>query len=142
MAYWAERGCYATEPGNKVGPSSQGIEELIARYGGASWGGSGIVGSAFSPATSSPRVVPIGVVDIDDFLSQDPSGANGVLRLVNIYGFFIEGMGDVDPATGAMTLRAGGHAVIGRIMTIPSMASGSSSLPNSASFLRSIILVR
>ena len=142
MAYWAERGCYATEPGNMVGPSRQGIEALVARDGGASWGGTGIVGSAFSPATSSPRVVPIGVIDIDDFLSQDPSGANGVLRLVNIYGFFIEGMGDVDPVTGAMTLSAGGHAVIGRIMTIPSMASGSSSLPNSASFLRSIILVR
>jgi Putative Flp pilus-assembly TadE/G-like len=142
MAYWAERGCYATEPGNKVGPTSQGIEDLIDRDGGASWGGTGIVGSAFSPATSSPRVVPIGVIDIDDFLSQDPSGANGVLRMVNIYGFFIEGMGDVDAATGAMTLSPSGKAVIGRIMTIPSMARGSSSLPNSASFLRSIILVR
>ena len=40
-------------------------------------------------------------MDIDDFLSQDPSGANGVLRMVNIYGFFIEGMGDVDETTGA-----------------------------------------
>ena len=142
MAYWAERGCYATEPGNKVGPTSQGIEDLIDLDGGASWGGTGIVGSSFSPATSSPRVVPIGVIDIDDFLSQDPSGANGVLRMVNIYGFFIEGMGDVDATTGAMTLNPSGKAVIGRIMTIPSMARGSSSLPNSASFLRSIILVR
>jgi len=41
-----------------------------------------------------------------------------------------------------MTLSPGGHAVIGRIMTIPSMGRGSSALPNSASFLRSIILVR
>jgi hypothetical protein len=142
MAYWAERGCYATEPGNMVGPSRQGIEALVARDPGASWAGTEIVGSAFSPATSSPRVVPIGVIDIDDFLSQDPSGANGVLRMVNIYGFFIEGMGDVDQNTGAMTLRANGQAVIGRIMTIPSMARGTSALPNSASFLRSIILVR
>ena len=142
MAYWAERGCYATEPGNMVGPSRQGIEDLVARDRGASWAGTGVVGSTFSPATSSPRVVPIGVIDIDDFLSQDPSGANGVLRMVNIYGFFIEGMGDVNPTTGAMTLSPGGHAVIGRIMTIPSMGRGSSALPNSASFLRSIILVR
>ena len=142
MAYWAERGCYATEPGNKVGPTRQGIEELIARDGGATWGAGGITGSAFSPGTSSPRVVPIGVIDIDDFLSQNPSGANGVLRMVNIYGFFIEGMGDVDEVTGQMTLKASGKSVIGRIMTIPSMARGTSSLPNSASFLRSIILVR
>ena len=62
--------------------------------------------------------------------------------MVNIYGFFIEGMGDVDEVTGQMTLKASGKSVIGRIMTIPSMAPGTSSLPNSASFLRSIILVR
>jgi hypothetical protein len=141
-AYWAERGCFETEPGNMVGPTRQGIEELIARDPGASWSGGQIVGSAFSPGTSSPRVVPIGVMDIDWFLSQNPSGANGVIRLVNIYGFFVEGMGDVNVTTGAMTLNANGRSVIGRIMTVPAMASGSSSLPNNASFLRTIILVR
>ncbi len=125
-----------------VGPTAQRLEELIARDPSAVWGGNGITGSAFSPATSSPRVVPIGVLDIDNFLSQDPSGANGVLRLVNIYGFFIEGMGDVDVTTGAMSLSANGRSVIGRLMTIPSTASGQSSLPASASFLRTIILVR
>ena len=65
-----------------------------------------------------------------------------MIRLVNIYGFFVEGMGDVDVATGAMTLNANGRSVIGRIMTIPAMSSGSSTLPNEASFLRTIILVR
>jgi Flp pilus assembly protein TadG len=146
-AYWAERGCFATEPGNMVGPTRQGIEELIARDGGASWGTGpdgrqGIVGSNFDPPTSSPRVVPIGLLDIDYFLSQDPSGANGVIRLINIYGFFVEGMGDVDLTTGQMTLAANGRSVIGRVMTIPSTASGRNTLPNSASFLRTIILVR
>ena len=52
------------------------------------------------------------MIDIDHFLAADPSGANGVLRIVNIYGFFIEGMGDVDVNTGAMTLNTGGSAVI------------------------------
>jgi len=141
-AYWAERGCFETEPGNMVGPTDQGVDALVARDPGASWSGGQIVGSLFSPATSSPRVVPIGVMDIDWFLSQNPSGSNGVIRLVNIYGFFVEGMGDINPATGAMTLSANGNNVIGRIMTIPSMARGSSSLPVSASFLRTIILVR
>jgi len=146
-AYWAERGCFATEPGNMVGPTRQGIEELIARDGGAYWGTGpdgtpGIMGSNFDPPTSSPRVVPIGLLDIDNFLSQDPSGANGVIRLVNIYGFFVEGMGDVDLTTGAMSLAGNGRSVIGRVMTIPATASGTSTLPNSASFLRTIILVR
>jgi hypothetical protein len=138
-AYWAARGCYATEPGNMVGPTRQGIETLVAKDPGASWGGSGIVGSAFTPATKSPRVVPIGVIDIDNFLSQDPNGANGVLKMVNIYGYFIEGMGDINP-DGSMTLKASGKAVIGRVMTIP--ATGSSKLNNASTFLRSIILVR
>lgn len=101
------------------------------------------MGSKFSPPTKSPRVVPIGAADIDWYLKQDPTGGNGVLRLVNIYGYFIEGMGDVDPKTGVMTLNKNGKAVIGRIMTIPATAaSGTSRLPSSASFLRTIILVR
>jgi predicted aconitase with swiveling domain len=74
-------------------------------------------------------------------MSQDPTGSNGVLRLVNIYGFFIEGMGDVDEATGAMSCcTPSGKAVIGRILTLP--GTGAGSLHNSATFLRSIILVR
>jgi hypothetical protein len=141
-AYWATQGCFATEPGNMVGPTRHGIEALIDRDPRASWGGSGIQNSAFDPPTSSPRVVPIGVMDVDNFLAQDPSGATGVVRLVNIYGFFIEGMGDVDPDTGAMTLDPSGNAVVGRLMTVPGSSRGSSTLPISASFLRTIILVR
>jgi len=141
MAYWATKGCYTVEPGNMVGPTKQGIEDLVARDPSARWGGSGVVDSAFSPGTSSPRVVPIGVIDIDHYLSADPTGSNGILKMVNIYGFFIEGMGDVN-ANGTMTLSNGGKSVVGRIMTIPSMGAGSSTLPASASFLRQIILVR
>jgi len=141
-AYWATQGCFATEPGNMVGPTSDGIETLIARDPGAAWGASGIQNSAFDPPTSSPRVVPIGVLNVDNFLAQDPSGGNGVLRLVNIFGFFVEGMGDVDPTTGAITLNKSGKSVIGRLMTIPAKGSGSGTLSADASFLRTIILVR
>ncbi|HEU4937600.1 MAG TPA: Tad domain-containing protein [Vicinamibacterales bacterium] len=141
-AYWATQGCFAIEPGNKTGPTRFGIETLIARDPGASWSASGIQNSAFDPPTSSPRVVPIGVLDIDNFLAQDPSGGNGVLRLVNIFGFFVEGMGDVNPATGAITLSNGGNSVIGRLMTVPAKGTGSGKLPANASFLRTIILVR
>ena len=41
-------------------------------------------------------------MDIDWYLSHDPTGNNGVLRMVNIFGFFIEGMGSVDQNTGAI----------------------------------------
>jgi hypothetical protein len=141
-AFWATQGCYAVEPGNMIGPTAQGVDTLIARDPGASWSNGGITGSAFSPATNSPRVVPIGVIDIDAYLAPDPTGANGIVRLVNIYGFFIEGMGDVAP-NGTITLNPNsGKSVIGRIMTIPGLGTGSSSLPTTASFLKQVILVR
>ncbi len=142
-AEWAAKGCFGVKPGGTTGPTRQGIETLTSRDSGASYvTGTGIVGSAFSPPTKSPRVVPIGMIDIDDYLSRNPTGGTGTVRLVNIYGFFIEGMGDVDEATGAMTLNSNGKAVLGRIITIPALATGSSPLPASASFLRTIILVR
>ena len=124
-----------------VGPTSQGIQTLIAKDSGASWdvATKTIVGSSKSPATKSPRVVPIGVMNVDQYLAQDPNGSTPVIRMENIYGFFIEGMGDVNP-DGSMTLKASGKSVIGRIMTIP--ATGSSKLITAASFLRTIILVR
>jgi putative Flp pilus-assembly TadE/G-like protein len=142
-AYWAERGCYRVETGNMVGPTGQGISDLIARDPGASYDAVNkqIVGSAFSPPTKSPRVVPIGVMNIDQYLAQDPNGSTPVVRLENIYGYFIEGMGDVDPKTGAISCCSnGGKSVIGRIMTIP--ATGKSKLTSTSSFLRSVILVR
>jgi hypothetical protein len=140
MAEWAAKGCYATEPGNKVGPTGQGIDTLLARDPGASWSNGTIINSAYG-ATGSPRVVPIGVIDINHFLAQDPNGANGVLKMVNIYGFFVEGMGDIN-ADGTMTLNPAGKAVIGRIMTIPSTGMGNNTLPTASSFLLSVILVR
>jgi hypothetical protein len=141
-AYWANLGCYRVEPGNMIGPTKQGVDDLVALDSSAQWSGSGIINSAFSPGTSSPRVVPIGVMDIDSYLAADPTGSNGIVRLVNIYGFFIEGMGDVQPNGTVTCCSSGGRAVVGRIMTIPSMGVGSSTLPVQSSFLRQVILVR
>lgn len=145
-AYWATQGCYAVEPGNMIGPTGQGVATLISRDSGASWTGSGsagrITGSAFDPPTSSPRVVPIGVFDIDAYLASDPKGAGGIVKLVNIYGFFIEGMGDVANDGTVTCCSNGGKSVVGRIMTIPSTGTGSSNLPTTSSFLRKVILIR
>jgi hypothetical protein len=140
-AYWAARGCYSVETGNKVGPTKQGIEALIARDPGASWNPSlkTVTGSAFSPQTKSPRVVPIGVMNIDLYMAQNPNGSTPVVRMENIYGLFVEGMGTV-AADGSITLSSSGQSVIGRIMTIP--ATGSSKVNTAASFMRSVILVR
>lgn len=146
LAYWAARGCYAVETGNMIGPTAQGIGDLVALDPNARWIG-GVGGSIdpsstlFSPATSSPRVVPIGVLDIDQYLAQNPNGSGAVVRMVNLYGFFIEGMGDVNRNTGAITCcNNNGNSVIGRILSIPGY--GTSRISSNASFLNSIILVR
>ena len=67
------QGCYAAEPGNMVGPTGQGIDDAHrAGSVGARGAATAIVGSAFSPATTSPRVVPIGVIDIDHYPVSGP----------------------------------------------------------------------
>jgi hypothetical protein len=60
---------------------------------------------------------------------------------VNIYGFFIEGMGEVN-ADGSMTLKSSGKAVIGRIIKIPSIGTSTTPITTTASFLRTVILIR
>ena len=141
-AYWAARGCYRVQTGATVGSTRNSIEALMAQDPSARWSNGDITGSNYDPPSGSPRVVPVGVMDIDWYLRQDPTGNNGVLRMVNIFGFFIEGMGDVDRNTGAITLAANGQSVIGRVMTIPSTAVGNSTLPGNASFLVTVRLVR
>jgi hypothetical protein len=141
MAYWAARGCYATEPGNMVGPTSQGVGDLLALDPNAIWLNGAVSGSTY-PANMSPRIVPIGVIDIDHFLQQDPNGANGVLKLVNIFGFFIEGFGDVDANGNIIFPANNGKAVVGRLMTLPGLTGGPTTIPNTSSFLNTVILVR
>jgi hypothetical protein len=141
--YWAARGCFTAQTGATVGSTANSIEALIARDPGAAWDGTGITGSNFDPPNTSPRVVPIGVMNIDLYLQQNPNGQGGVIRMENIYGFFIEGMGDVDRNTGLIQFPArNGSAVVGRIVSLPSMGTGRSNLPTSASFLRTVVLIR
>jgi len=44
--------------------------------------------SQYSP---SPRIVPVAVFDPQLYLSQGYNGSNGIIKVVNILGFFIEG---------------------------------------------------
>lgn len=137
--YWAKRGCLRVQTGVAQGPTTDGIEFIIAKDPDAFWDGTKVV-TTLNP---SPRIVPIGVFDIDQYLSMDPSGSGGIVRLVNIFGFFIEGLGDVDAKTGAISCCSkGGKAVVGRLINIPGLMTGFSTLDPESSFLKTIILVR
>lgn len=145
--FWAAHGCFNVETGNKVGPTDHGMDDLFdLEPRNLVWVG-GIGGHVEDTAhpgevvTDSKRIVPIGVIDIDHFLSADPHGNNATAKIVNIYGFFLEGMGSVDEDTGAITVPdPGGKAVVGRIMTL--QGTGLSTHHTSSSFLRTVVLVR
>ncbi|MGH9330664.1 MAG: pilus assembly protein TadG-related protein [Vicinamibacterales bacterium] len=148
--YWASRGCVRVQTGVIQGQTYDGIEQIFNRDPYARWNPSlndGLGGIQNSSRTPSDRIVPIAVMDIDSYLAADPSGSGGVIKIVNILGFFIEGLGDVDGNGNiifdpANPMPRNGKAVVGRLMTMPGMAVGNGNIDEDASFLMNIILVR
>lgn len=124
-----------TEPGNMVGPTSQGVADLIALDPFASWdpsanGGLGAPSGGCMGAgscTTSPRLVAIAVFNPDTFDSGRTSGRIDVV-VTNVLGFFIDGMQ--------------GNDVLGYFTYYPTLAFGSSSISETSAFLRTVILVR
>ncbi len=84
-----------TETGNMVGPTRQGVQELINKDPLASWDSTyGIVGSSFA-AGGSPRLVLVPMFDP----GNPPTAGKQQLEVVNIAGFFVDYMND-DEVTG------------------------------------------
>ena len=79
---------YDIEPGNMVGPTFQGIDELISEDPGAYWddGDQSIKGSSFGDGLNSPRVVKLAMFDPSEI---DGSGMQSI-RFNNFGLFFIE----------------------------------------------------
>jgi hypothetical protein len=128
-----------TEQGNMVGPTKQGVDDLTAKDPGASWNPStkAIQGSCAPGVcpdgqfhTTSPRIVPVVLFDIDSFFAGSPNGKTSV-TISNIMGFFVEGMGG-----------NGNKDVLGRLVSIPGLTQGTSNVDESASFMRTVLLVR
>jgi hypothetical protein len=113
------------EPGNMTGPTTQGVEDLLAKDPGAYWDDvNDVVVSTFQP---SPRIVVIPV--FDPFVYEDGRQHGRTdIQIANLLGFFIEDMV--------------GNSVLGRIVPMSGMIrnDGGGSVPNGA-FLRAIRLV-
>ena len=77
----------AVEPGNMVGPTKSGVQDLIDADPGAYWDGSSqsIMGSAFG---KSPRII---LVPFFDPTSPPTAGRNWV-RITKVGAFFLEGV--------------------------------------------------
>jgi Flp pilus assembly protein TadG len=100
------------EPGNMVGPTNQGVDDLIAQDANAYWDDSCncVKGSAFK---ISPRVFPIPVFDPVYFTDGKQNGRNASLKVANVIGFFVTSRngnnvyGRITPITGIVDRAAG-----------------------------------
>ena len=77
------------EPGNMVGPTTQGIDDLIAQDPSAYWDDD--EAKVKSPLGRSPRIFPIPLYDPDFFQKGKMTGRNATLMVANWIGFFVEG---------------------------------------------------
>lgn len=98
-----------TEPGNMVGPTAQGTQDLVARDPNAYWDTfcNCVKGSAFG---RSPRIAVVPLYDPVYYETGKQNGNNASLRVANYLGFFIEGMQ--------------GQQVVGRITPITGLVKG------------------
>jgi hypothetical protein len=99
------------EPGNMMGPTMQGVDDLMAKDPNAYWDtASQTVKSNYNP---SPRVFPIPLYDPEYYQSGKTTGRNVTLRMANWVGFLLEGrqgndvFGRIVPITGVIDDTAG-----------------------------------
>jgi hypothetical protein len=78
------------EPGNMVGPTKQGMQDLIDKDPYARWDAAN--NKVISDKHPSPRVVAIPLFDPVYYDTGKKNGRNADLKLVNYMGFFLEEM--------------------------------------------------
>jgi hypothetical protein len=155
-----EHGCLSIKTGMAQGPTDQGIEKdaesVVEADPDAHWNptyvgvapkDSGLTGAVLdknnNPNMSSPRIRPIAVIDIGNYMSQGCSGTTCIGKVANIIGFFVEGMcKDVTLDNGNVCPNPT-KDVVGRIVTLPgTLANGVGTTDPSAAFITVIRLVR
>jgi len=159
-----ERGCISVKTGMAAGPTSQGVGDLIGRDPTSTWdtgtnsvsGGCMVVGSCVdengNPTTISPRIAPLALFNTLVYYNEANSGACSgtgcVAQVVNLLGFFIEGMcNDVYPNVATRPAYCGtpseaNKAVVGRLMAYPGQTLGSAGPATPASFIKITRLVQ
>jgi hypothetical protein len=115
------------EPGNMVGPTNQGIDDLLAQDPNAVWdmNCNCVTNSAFA---WSPRVFPIPLFDPDFYQGGVTNGRNATLKVSNWIGFFV--------------VQRVGNNVTGRITPILGVIDNNAGPAPAGSFARSIRLVQ
>jgi Flp pilus assembly protein TadG len=114
------------EPGNMVGPTTQGIDLLIAQDPTAYWD-DGPCNCVKSPLGRSPRIFPIPLYDPEQYDQGKITGRNATLVMANWIGFFVEGRS--------------GNDVYGRITPILGKIDGDLGPAPEGAFARAVRLV-
>lgn len=146
-------GCVNVRNGVAQGPTSQGVHTLINQDRNAVWnaGTNSVSGGCMAAGNCqnatglpiSPRIAPIAIFDPSSYAASGCSGNNCVAKVVNLLGFFIEGMCDEVYATPPAW--CGPHpreVVIGRLMEYPGQYTVAAGNPGTASFIETTLLIR
>jgi len=123
MMGWGE--LLLMEPGNMVGPTIDGIDDLIAQDPGAYW--DTYRNKPVSTKTPSPRVVAIPLYDPNYYETGKLNGRTADLKVANYLGFFITGRS--------------GNNVYGRITPISGLMKGNGGPAPAGAFPMAIRLV-
>ena len=113
------------EPGNMVGPTVDGIDQLIAKDPDAYWDET--LNKPVSKKYPSPRVVAIPLYDPVYYDTGKKNGRYADLKVVNYLGFFITGRS--------------GNSIYGRITPISGLVTGNGGPAPAAAFPMAIRLV-
>ncbi len=91
--------CLESDPGGSVGPTKQGVADLVALDPTAVWNGTSVV-NANGIDGGSPRIVPIAMFDPSFYFGLDHGTGRFWLPVVNMMGFFVQ---SIDNSTGNIT---------------------------------------
>ena len=124
-------GCLAVKTGSGGGTNARAVADFIATHDPtATWtNGSGAsgwqTGTINTTQNPSSRIVPVGVFDVPEYIAAGYNGTNGIVRIVNILGFFVEGTcQDSFFKESYLQCPGGGNAqsaIVGRMVNYPGL---------------------
>lgn len=143
-------GCVSVQTGVQQGQTVHGLEDLVAPDQSGYWDlgtnkpAGGCVEAGNCPGGLTPRIQPIALFDPSVFNGSGCTGGTCITKVVNIIGFYIEGICSsvaLDPGNTCGTPSQANKAVVGRIVEYNAQNLGTP-VDDAAAFLQFVILVR
>jgi hypothetical protein len=115
------------EPGNMIGPTKHGVQNLVAQDPNATWNPTTKLVENSCCGNSSPRIVAIALYNPQLYEEGRQNGRSTIV-ISNFVGFFVAGMK--------------GNDVVGYMMRYPGQAEGPADLSDQSAFLTYVALIR